>query len=154
MKSQENSLIEYETIGSAPQTVSTREGPCRVLFGEFGVASTKPLAGAVTLADFTAEFEADPDIAPRLSDARRALSAVLDKTCTLRSMRLAAGLSQAKLAAGANTSQAYVARVESGTLDPGTDMLSRLATALGTDAVKVFAAVSAQRAQLGTSRVG
>jgi hypothetical protein len=154
MKSQANSQIEYETIGSAPQTVSTREGPCRVLFGEFGVASTKPLAGAVTLADFMAEFEADPDMAPRLSEARRALSGVLDEASTLRSLRLSAGLSQAKLAALANTSQAYVARVESGTLDPGTDMLSRLAAALGVDAVKVFAAVSTQRAQPGTSRVG
>jgi DNA-binding XRE family transcriptional regulator len=154
MKSQANSLIEYETIGSAPQTVSTREGPCRILFGEFGVASTKPIAGAMTLADFMAEFEADPDIAPRLSDARRALSGVLDQTCTLRGLRLAAGLSQAKLAAGANTTQAYIARIESGTVDPGTDMVARLATALGTDAVRVFAAVSSQRAQHGTSRVG
>jgi ribosome-binding protein aMBF1 (putative translation factor) len=153
MKSEAHSQIEYEKIGSAPQTAGTLE-PCSILFGEFGVTSTKPLKGAVTLADFAAEFESDNDFAPKLENARRELAALVDHAPTLRRLRLSAGMSQAKLAAAASTSQAYVARVEAGTLDPGTDMLARLAIALGTDEVTIFAAVRIQRSQAGTKRVG
>jgi transcriptional regulator with XRE-family HTH domain len=101
-----------------------------------------------------ADLEADPSMAPRLEDARRALSGILDTTNTLRRLRLAAGFSQASLAAAAKTTQTYIARVEAGTLDPGTDMLARLAGALGTDEVIVFSAVRAQRAKKGLTGFG
>ena len=58
---------------------------------------------------------------------------------------MAAGLSQAKLADRAGATQSYIARVEAGTLDPGTDMLARLADALGASEESVFAAIRAQR---------
>ena len=101
-----------------------------------------------------AEVEADSDMAPRLAEARRNLAEILDKAKAFRHLRLAAGLSQAKLADLAKTTQTYVARVESGTLDPGTDMLARLASALGTSDVTVFSAVRAQRDQKERKRVG
>ena len=58
---------------------------------------------------------------------------------------MVAGLSQAKLAERANATQSYVARIEAGTLDPGTDMLARLARALGVSEETVFSAVRSQR---------
>jgi DNA-binding XRE family transcriptional regulator len=132
-------------IGTSPRTVAEPEVSGQVIFRQFGIASTQPLKGATTLADFMAELESDKDMAPRLAVARRALAGSLDPTRTLRHLRLAAGLSQEKLAERAHTTQPYIARVESGMLDPGTDMLARLAFALGSDEVTVFSAVRSQR---------
>lgn len=98
------------------------------------------------------ELESDADMKPHLEQARRELAAVIDKPGTLRQLRLAAGISQTKLAELALTTQSYIARVESGTLDPGTDMLVRLAAALGAEEVAVFSAVRAQRAAKVSAR--
>lgn len=46
--------------------------------------------------------------------------------------RTRAGLSQQQLAAKMNTSQSYVARLESGKVHPSTDALARFARATGT----------------------
>ena len=100
-----------------------------------------------------AELETDADMATHLEEARRGLADTVDQAGTLRHLRLAAGMSQTKLADLALTTQSYIARVESGTLDPGTDMLARLASALGTDEVTLFSAVRAQRAQKEPERV-
>jgi DNA-binding XRE family transcriptional regulator len=154
MQSQAILQIESKTIGSAPQTVAAPEVSGQVVYRHFGITSTLPLTGGVALGDFMEELEGDPDMAPRLAQARRTLANVLDESTTLRRLRLAAGLSQAKLAARAKTTQTYIARVESGTLDPGTDMLARLAAAVGSDEVTVFSAVRNQRANTGLTRVG
>jgi DNA-binding XRE family transcriptional regulator len=146
--------IESTKIGDAPQTVAPPEFAGQVVVGQFGVPSTKPLHGGVALSDYMAELEGDSDMAPRLAKARRNLAEVLDKEKTFRDLRLRTGLSQAKLADLAKTTQTYIARVESGTLDPGTDMLARLASALETSDVAVFSAVRAQRAQQERKRVG
>jgi len=85
-------------------------------------------------------------MASRFAQARRALGEVLAPHAnSFRALRLAAGLSQANLAERAGATQSYVARIEAGKLDPGTDMLSRMADALGIPAVRVFEAVRAQR---------
>jgi transcriptional regulator with XRE-family HTH domain len=85
-------------------------------------------------------------MAAHLEQARRDLGRVFNEGSeSLRSLRLAAGLSQAKLAEGAGATQSYVARIEAGTLDPGTDMLARLAAALGATEAVVFGAIRAQR---------
>jgi predicted transcriptional regulator len=49
----------------------------------------------------------------------------------------------------AGTTQSYIARMESGTVDPGTDMLARLAAALDIDEVTIFTAVRSQRTKKG-----
>jgi ribosome-binding protein aMBF1 (putative translation factor) len=103
------------------------------------------LKGAVPLVDFVDDLEGDAEMAQRLAAARRRLATVLDDSTTFRRLRMLAGLSQARLAVLAGTTQTYIARVESGSLDPGTDMLARLASALGCDEVTVFRAVRAQR---------
>jgi hypothetical protein len=154
MKYQANLQIESKQIGTAPQTTAAPETPGRVIFRQFGVPSTQPLRDALPVTDFIRELESDPEMALRLDQARRKLSDVIDKPETFRHLRLDTGLSQSNLAALASTTQAYIARVELGTLDPGTDMLARLALALGTDETTVFLAVRAQRVQKESARVG
>ena len=146
--------IEFETIGEVPQTASSRSDRCPVVYREFDIPSPGPLPGATPLSDVMDEIEADPAMTPHLRRARGVLSEVLNQERELRQLRLAAGLSQAKLAEAANTSQAYVARIEAGTVDPGTDMLQRIARALRVDPVAVFSAVVTQRMKVGSDSVG
>jgi ribosome-binding protein aMBF1 (putative translation factor) len=129
---------EYTTIGDVPQTAAPRNRSCPVLIENFGIASTKPLTGGM--------LEQDPDTAARLARARTEVAAALDSTVTVRKLRLSAGLSQTRLARLAGTTQPYVARLEAGSLDPGTDKLARLAAALSVSPVALFNAVRAQRA--------
>jgi len=116
-----------------------------VKFVEFGVAATKPLKGAVTLSDFVAELEADQTMALHLQEARKSLGPLLDSTPSLRQLRLAAGLSQAKLGAAAGgLTQSHIARIESGSCDPGTETVAKLAHAIGVEDVEVFRAIRNQ----------
>ncbi len=108
---------------------------------------TKP-AGSTGIDELVAEFEADPEMAPLLAEARRAIAHewYSDGAPTLARLRLEAGLSQAQLAGRVATSQSHVARIELGQVDPSTDLIARIATALAVDATLVFAAIRAQRA--------
>jgi transcriptional regulator with XRE-family HTH domain len=67
------------------------------------------------------------------------------KSETLRSLRDAAKLSQAELARRARTTQSHVAHIESGEKDPQTDMIARLAKALGVRPERVFSSIRGQR---------
>jgi predicted transcriptional regulator len=83
-----------------------------------------------------------------LSAARKQMVAQIpDEKLTFRGLRLAAGLSQRALAdiAGDGTTQSYIARIEGGSLDPGTDLIVRLASALSVDSSIVFRAILQQR---------
>lgn len=111
---------------------------------EFGVAATRPLKGSVTLSDFVAELEADETMALHLQEARKSLSPVLDSKLSLRQLRLATGLSQAKLGAAAGITQSHIARIESGSCDPGTETVAKLAHAIGVEDVEVFRAIRNQ----------
>lgn len=120
-----------------------------MVFCEFGVPTTRPLTGGIPIGDLVRQLEADSDMALRLERARRLLAHALDDRPTFRQLRLLAGMSQATLAQRADTTQSYIARMESGILDPGTDMLARLAAALGVDEVTVFSSVRTQRNKQG-----
>ena len=72
-----------------------------------------------------------------------------DEQETFSALRLSVGLSQAQLAERANTTQPYISRIERGQLDPGTDMISRIAQALGLPEDKTFRAIRNQRATRG-----
>lgn len=89
------------------------------------------------------QLESDPQISQRFAQGRRMLAGALGSLTapTFRDLRLKAGLSQIQLAKRANATQSYIARLEAGTLDPGTDMLARLAKALDMSEAEVFAAV-------------
>lgn len=134
-------------IGTAPLEVVAPDLPGQVVYKSFDIPSALPLPGATSLSDYLTELEADKETATHLREARKELASFVDATFTLRRLRLEAGLSQAKLAQRADTTQTYVARVEAGTLDPGTDMLVRLAAALECDAAQAFSAVMNQRIQ-------
>jgi ribosome-binding protein aMBF1 (putative translation factor) len=119
-----------------------------VAYLEIPVPSCQPLPGGKRLSDIVRRFESDPVMAERLASARRRLASELvsgESLQTIRDLRLRAGLSQAKLAERARSTQAYVARIEAGTVDPGTDMVARLAFALGVDDAVVFSLVRRQR---------
>lgn len=91
-------------------------------------------------------LEANAQMAAHLDQARRTLGQELEPTAkSLRALRLAAGMSQTTLAELATTTQSYVARIEAGRADPGTDMLDRLARALGISGETLFSAIRAQR---------
>jgi DNA-binding XRE family transcriptional regulator len=138
--------IEYATIGDVPRTAAPRNRSCPILIGNFGVASAKPLTGGTPISFFGEEPGRDPDRAARPARAGARPGAALDSTVTVRELRLTAGLSQTKLARLAGTTQPYVARLEAGSLDPGTDKLARLAAALSVSPVELFNAVRTQRA--------
>ena len=59
--------------------------------------------------------------------------------------KCSAGLSQSQLADKLATSQPYIARLETGKLDPGTDMIAKLALALNKDESLIFSAIRNQR---------
>ena len=56
----------------------------------------------------------------------------------LRRLRVAAGLSQEALAVDANVDRSYVGRLERGTVNPGVDVLEKIAVALGCNVADFF----------------
>jgi DNA-binding XRE family transcriptional regulator len=123
-----------------------------VKYVEFGVPATKPLKGSITLSDFVAELETDETMARHLQEARKTLGPLLESKPSLRGLRLAAGLSQAKLGAAAGFTQSHIARIESGSCDPGTETVAKLARAIGVDEVEVFRAIRNQSHKEGPQR--
>lgn len=85
-------------------------------------------------------------MAARLAAARkRHVATIAGSVGSFRSLRLAAGFSQATLAEKAGVAQSYIARIEGARVDPGTDMIVRLASALDVQPEKVFLAVRTER---------
>lgn len=117
-----------------------------VIIRQFGVSSSTPLRGGVPLSDVMAELEADAAMATHLAAARREMVEPR-RDETFRDLRLTSGLSQAKLAERAGTFQSYIARLEAGTVDPGTDMIMTMAKALDVKPERVFCAVRVLRSQ-------
>jgi|ERR1019366_683421 DNA-binding XRE family transcriptional regulator len=133
---------------SSPATTSN----ATILYREFGAARPFPIANTRSLASVIGEFEEDDAIAAtNLADVRRNLAATLyaDNPETLSVLRLSAGLSQVQLASRAGTHQPYIARIERGQTDPSTDMIARIAEALGVDEALAFRAIRSQRVTHG-----
>lgn len=109
---------------------------------------------SIGIDELVAEFEADPEMAPLLGKARREIARewYADGVPTLARLRLEAGLSQAQLATRVGTSQSHVARIELGQVDPGTDLIARIAAALGASPTRAFEAIRAQRTAEGVNR--
>lgn len=135
-------------IGVASSVATSTAAPtAEIVYREFGPTRPLPIANTTSLQSLVEELESEPEFAPHLTEARRELAATLyaSEANTLTALRLSAGLSQAKLAAAASTTQPYIARVECGQVDPGTEMIERLARALGESPDRVFLAVREQR---------
>jgi ribosome-binding protein aMBF1 (putative translation factor) len=99
------------------------------------------------IGEYIAELEARLGGRAEIRTARERLSSIVQGTgpATLRSMRLALGLSQAELAAKVGTSQPQIARIETGGHDPTYDTFERLARALGAQVTDVVAAFGEAR---------
>lgn len=133
------------TTGNLQPAAEQPRSPSPVQLYSVKTTAQDPLPGGVALSEVMAELESDREFAGHLAEARRGLAPVLSDEGTLRSLRLRAGLSQSALAKLVDSYQPYIARLEAGTVDPGTDMLVRLATALDVTDIAVFAAVRATR---------
>lgn len=106
---------------------------------------SKGKASRSTVDALAAEFEQLPQMAEALAAARRDLSGLIDEgDSTFRGLRLAAGLSQAGLAARAGLTQSHVALIEGGRNDPTTGTVAKLALALGVHEQLVFRAIRAR----------
>lgn len=106
---------------------------------------SKRKASRSTVDALAAEFEQLPQMAEALAAARRDLSGLIGEgDCTFRGLRLAAGLSQAGLAARAGLTQSHVALIEGGRNDPTTGTIAKLARALGVNEQLVFRAIRAR----------
>lgn len=123
--------IEAETTYCAPVVSLVVDASVPIV-----LANTAPLDSVLS------EFEAKPDLARRMAAARARIAQIAyGEQDSLAGMRLAAGLSQAALAEKAKTTQPYIARIESGTVDPGTEVIARLAAGLGVEPARVFNAI-------------
>ena len=110
----------------------------RVAFGEWpDPVCNHPDSTGIN--EFVRSLEAE-GYAPLISDGRRAVAEWFDPKPSLRRLRLMAGLSQEQLAERMGTSQAQIARMESGRQDLQISTVRRLAEALG---VNVYAVVDA-----------
>lgn len=120
---------------------------------EFSASRPLPLENTVSLSSLLSELEADPEMAALMEHERKNLAATMyaDELKTFSALRLSAGLSQAKLAELAQTSQPYIARIEGGRTDPGTDVIAKIANALGVSEQVAFKAIRIQRASRGNA---
>lgn len=143
--------IVFSRSGSGPHSIAfstspqtTTSPPPANVYQLSIPESTEEIPGGFTrIGDYVAELEARQEGAEHIRAARARLAANLQLATppTLRSIRLALGLSQLQLAARIGTSQSQVARIESGTHDPTYGTFERLARALRvkvTDAVAAF----------------
>jgi DNA-binding XRE family transcriptional regulator len=88
---------------------------------------TDPKPALIPFRDVKAELLADPEVAAAYA-AADAEYGLLEE---LLRARVAAGLTQAELAARAGTTQSAIARLESGRVSPTVDTLRRYARAVG-----------------------
>ena len=109
--------------GGVSSPASTGWG--QVVSAEFFAARPLPLPDAIALDDLVCETEGDPARAAALANARWGVAALLfeGRPGGLAALRLGAGLSQSALADRAQTSQAHVAKIETGKNDPGTQLI-------------------------------
>lgn len=137
------SSSESLPIGITPATGSAR---ANVVWAEFSIQKPLPLPNTQSLASVLARHATDPAKAALMAEARKKVSQTMykDEQNTLIALRLAEGLSQTQLAELAGSTQPYIARIERGQVDPGTDMISRIATALKVDEATAFKAIRNQ----------
>lgn len=78
------------------------------------VGLKQPVAKGSTLSSFMQELKlSDPGLDDKLATARKRLAGQLTAKTSLRSLRMAKGLSQAELAKAIGTSQPHMSRIES-----------------------------------------
>lgn len=135
-------------VGQGVQT-ATNPTRCPVIQIDLYRAKNEDLPdGYVTIEEFVRQNEQDPERAAAFEEARKwvANSFYKDEQESIRTLRLKKGLSQARLAALANTTQAHIARIETGSTDCQVGTLQRIAKALGVDELLTIQAFLTTRA--------
>lgn len=135
-----------------PSSPSTNSGAA-IIQRSFHASRPLALPNTISLEALTAEFEADEAMAQHMATARQELAPLLygEGAQTLSALRLASGLSQSQLAQRVGTSQPHIARIERGNNDPTTEVVARIAVALGVDEGQAFMAIRRQRVDAGVS---
>ena len=88
--------------------------------------------GAVDIDDLLAEFEASPNAAKAVAKGRQWVAKTFyGDGASLAGLRLQRGWSQAELGRQAGTSQSYIGRLETGSIDPQLSTMRKIALALG-----------------------
>lgn len=120
--------------------------PAAVIYREFAPPRPLPLPNALSLDSLLGEFESDPSMAQRMAKARKEMAETVyaSDPDTLSALRLAAGLSQVQLAERVKTSQSHIAKIERGQNDPSTELVARIAEALGVEESVAFQAIRNQ----------
>lgn len=121
--------------GQGVQT-QTNPTPCPVIeIDLYRVNQEEIPPGHLTIDEFIDQSEKDEQQKLALEEGRRWVANTFykDEPETIRSLRLQRGLSQARLASLAKTTQAHIARIENGSTDCQVGTLQRVADALGLD---------------------
>jgi len=107
-----------------------------------------PIGDAISVSRRAARLAADPARAAALANARKWLSeqAPFKNGESLKKLRLGRGMSQSQLATAAKSTQANIARIESGHTDVQLSTIEKLAVALDLDPTRVFNAIRTSRA--------
>ena len=134
-----------------PVPTSTRPN---VIHHDFALRAYDARPETVSLEEVISDMEQDAEVAEMMRAVRREAASRIaqEHPITLARLRLQAGLSQKQLAKKLGTSQPYIANLENGRTDPGTDAIANLAAQLDVDPSEVFSAILNQR-QRGVGNV-
>lgn len=102
-------------------------------------------SASVEIDDLVSMFEATDDDRAEMSQARKWVGANTAEKGTLKSLRLAAGLSQAALATAINMSQPNVSAFEAGGRMPSRETVKKLAGALGVSIEYIYTAIEGRQ---------
>jgi len=138
----------YRTnIGEAAEATSRRR--CQIFsFEDFQTLDEPPPSRFSTIGDLVAEWEQDSAGQAELEAGRRWVADQFygEDGETIRTLRLAKGWSQARLAELMATSQPHIARIERGTENLSIETCRKLAGALGIDLNRLDEALRRQEA--------
>lgn len=126
---------ELKVVGSYSVESSTTElGYCEIVVVDQSRPRERVLPNHVSIDDLEARLSKIPGMAEELGRARNWVAeALYPNQTTLRTLRLAAGLTQTLLANRIGTSQPHLARMEKGQGDIMRDTMRRLCGALRVD---------------------
>lgn len=119
-----------------------------VIEANFAAVRVSPLPKTSSIDSFIEELNAEiPGFKQGMSEAYQRLATTMyaDEPESFSALRLSVGLSQSDLAIKADTSQPYIARIESCDVDPGTRVISKLAHALEVTPERVLRAILVQQ---------
>jgi len=140
------------TYGNASQAAS----PSTVKFYRFEprVTISEAAKRHTAFDEFMQGLESDPAHSAGFAEARAWVADALygEEEDTMKTLRLKRGLTQVKLAAAMDTSQAQIAKIESGRHDPSMTTCRKLSKALGVSLDSISAALERQ-ADLNERRV-